>query len=93
VNTSLNLLFILLLIISVFELIGDVYSAEQSTGGADDVIEGSCSSASASAGRDSAFDLALVPVGAYEPRWYTKPMHCTPEEAVEIHRGVRARSR
>lgn len=37
------------------------------------------------------FDLALLPIGAYEPRWFMAPVHCTPEEAVRIHRAVRSR--
>jgi L-ascorbate metabolism protein UlaG (beta-lactamase superfamily) len=37
------------------------------------------------------FDLALLPIGAYEPRWFMEPVHCTPDDAVKIHREVRAR--
>jgi len=37
------------------------------------------------------FDLALMPVGAYEPRWFMRVVHMTPEEAVqalaELRRG------
>ncbi|HVT73194.1 MAG TPA: MBL fold metallo-hydrolase [Lacunisphaera sp.] len=35
--------------------------------------------------------LALLPIGAYEPRWFMQAVHCSPAEAVKIHREVRAR--
>ena len=40
---------------------------------------------------DGGFDLALIPVGAYEPRWFMATQHVNPAEAVQIHRDVRAR--
>ena len=36
-------------------------------------------------------DLALLPVGAYEPRWFMRPVHMNPAEAVQAHIDVGAR--
>ncbi len=36
-------------------------------------------------------DLALLAVGAYEPRWFMAPQHIDPAEAVQAHRDLGAR--
>ena len=41
--------------------------------------------------RFGGFDLAALPVGGYEPRWFMHIMHADPDEAVQIHRDLRAR--
>jgi N-acyl-phosphatidylethanolamine-hydrolysing phospholipase D len=40
---------------------------------------------------DGGFDLALIPVGAYEPRWFMTEQHVNPEEAVRVHQDLGAR--
>jgi L-ascorbate metabolism protein UlaG (beta-lactamase superfamily) len=36
------------------------------------------------------FRLAMIPIGAYKPEWFMSPIHCSPKEAVQIHRDVRS---
>ena len=35
-------------------------------------------------------DLALLPIGAYEPRWFMQAVHMNPAEAVQAHLDLEA---
>jgi L-ascorbate metabolism protein UlaG (beta-lactamase superfamily) len=41
--------------------------------------------------RSSSIDVALLPIGAYEPRWFMRPVHMNPEEAVRAHLDLHPR--
>lgn len=34
--------------------------------------------------------LALIPIGAYRPQWFMSVVHCSPQEALQIHRDCGA---
>ena len=45
----------------------------------------------ASRQKDGGFDIALIPVGAYEPRWFMEEQHVNPEESVRMHADLGAK--
>lgn len=41
--------------------------------------------------RLGAVDLSILPIGAYEPRWFMKDVHMNPEDAVQAHLDLGSR--
>jgi L-ascorbate metabolism protein UlaG (beta-lactamase superfamily) len=41
--------------------------------------------------RSGGLDLAMIPIGAYEPRWFMRSAHMNPAEAVAVHADLGAR--
>lgn len=37
------------------------------------------------------FDLGLIPIGAYQPRWIMSPMHASPHDSVRIFQDTKCR--
>jgi N-acyl-phosphatidylethanolamine-hydrolysing phospholipase D len=42
-------------------------------------------------GRFAPVELALLPIGAYAPRWFMHPLHLDPIEAIKVHRDLGSR--
>jgi L-ascorbate metabolism protein UlaG (beta-lactamase superfamily) len=40
---------------------------------------------------DRPYDLAVLPIGAYEPRWFMEDAHMMPEEAIAAFEHLHAR--
>jgi len=41
--------------------------------------------------RFGAFDLSILPIGAYRPRWLMKPVHMNPADAVQAHLDIHSK--
>jgi L-ascorbate metabolism protein UlaG (beta-lactamase superfamily) len=37
------------------------------------------------------FDVSMLPIGAYEPQWFMKHIHASPEDAVRMHMDVQSK--
>jgi N-acyl-phosphatidylethanolamine-hydrolysing phospholipase D len=40
--------------------------------------------------RAGPFDLVMLPIGAYEPRWFMRSVHMNPEDTIEAYRALTA---
>ncbi|KIY68150.1 Metallo-hydrolase/oxidoreductase [Cylindrobasidium torrendii FP15055 ss-10] len=36
-------------------------------------------------------EFAMIPIGAYQPRWFMSPMHCAPQDSVRVFQDVRVK--
>lgn len=41
--------------------------------------------------RFGGFDVSMIPIGAYNPRWLMHPVHLDPADAVKVHKDVRSK--
>jgi N-acyl-phosphatidylethanolamine-hydrolysing phospholipase D len=41
--------------------------------------------------RFGGFDVSMIPIGAYTPRWLMHPVHLNPADAVQVHEDVQSR--
>jgi len=41
--------------------------------------------------RFGGFDVSMIPIGAYNPRWLMHPVHLNPAEAVQVHKDVQSK--
>jgi L-ascorbate metabolism protein UlaG (beta-lactamase superfamily) len=39
-------------------------------------------------GRRTKPTLSIIPIGAFKPEWFMSPIHCSPDEAVMIHKDL-----
>lgn len=52
---------------------------------------GYCSVFSEIGERLGPFDLSAIPIAAYEPRWFHRPAHLDPADAVQVHKDIRSK--
>ncbi|KAI8075268.1 beta-lactamase superfamily domain-containing protein [Gongronella butleri] len=41
--------------------------------------------------RFGSFDVALIPIGAYSPRWFMSAFHCDTNDAVRVHEDIKSK--
>lgn len=51
---------------------------------------GYCADFSLIGERFGSIDLSMIPIGAYQPRWFMSPMHMDPAEAVQVFLDTRS---
>lgn len=41
--------------------------------------------------KEGPMDVSLIPIGAYEPKWFMSPIHVSPKQAINIHEDVKSK--
>jgi N-acyl-phosphatidylethanolamine-hydrolysing phospholipase D len=67
----------------VFKDIGEKF------GGFDLAVSPDCSPSSQNA--LTCVSMKMIPIGAFEPRWFMSSVHCNPEDSVAMHLDVKSR--
>ncbi|WP_258098411.1 MBL fold metallo-hydrolase [Marinoscillum pacificum] len=41
--------------------------------------------------KEGPMDVSMIPIGAYEPKWFMSPIHVSPDQSVMVHKDVKSK--